>query len=104
MDSKYEELLRRMEIEQQLSRQADNPFPPRHIFELSREHPIVHNLIERWHRGDLSWEQALSGMVVYLVEQNKKMQKLILEGAKFQSPAPVIVSPEMLEQIQRENP
>lgn len=40
----YEDILRRMEIEQRQRRQVDNPFPPRQILELGREHPIVHNL------------------------------------------------------------
>lgn len=102
MEPQYEELFRRLEIEQRQQRQKVNPFPPQQIFELSCEHPIVHNLVEKWQRGDLTWEQALTGMVIYLCATNKSLFQKLTEVIAY-NPAPTIISPEMLECLKQQN-
>lgn len=61
----YEELMRRLHYEQSRTN-TNSAFTPRQILELSKKHPIVNLLFEKWSMGELTWEQALTGMVVHL--------------------------------------
>ena len=45
----------------------------KHVLERSYNSPIIHAVISWWHRGDLTWEQAMMSAVLELDERCEKL-------------------------------
>jgi len=81
----YEDLLLRLQAEKE-QQQVNSSFAPDRILELSREHPIVRSLLEKWRCGDLTWEEALIAMVVYLCATNRSLFDRLTEAVILNPP------------------
>lgn len=62
------------------------------ILDLSRSEPLVYNWLTRYIRHDVTWEDALMGLVIDLVSVNAKQRAKLAELAASSSipthPAP----------------
>ncbi len=54
---------------------------PADILKLGSNEPLVSAHLHLWMTGELTWEQALMGMILALSEKNTKLTQLALDGA-----------------------
>lgn len=92
---RYEDTLR---LQQEYQKhQERNPFPPDEVIRLAEENVIIKGFLENWRSGNLSWEQALAGMVVYLANRNNQLEKQVLQLMSLKTPGPIAVSSQMVD-------
>lgn len=53
--------------------------PPQAILDLGKMNPLVGAILNLWSNGDLTWEQALSLMVLELAKRCKRMEDVVTE-------------------------
>lgn len=58
-----------------------------HVIELSHKSPILHAALMYWHRGDWTWEEAMTAAAVALMEDNQILVNQTVDMMEKMPPA-----------------